>query len=88
MLIYSEKATKFFEIFPLLLSYVVLIKSKVKISQNFVAFFSEYMNFNPKKSELTSFISKSATIGLTFHDWLKFEYSEKATKNFKKSSTQ
>ena len=42
--IYSEKATKFWEIFTLLLSYVVLVKSKVKISQNFVAF-SEYMNF-------------------------------------------
>ena len=43
--IYSEKATKFCEIFTLLLSYVVLVKSKVKISQNCVAF-SEYMNFN------------------------------------------
>jgi hypothetical protein len=32
------------EIFTLLLSYVVPVKSKVKISQNFVAF-SEYMNF-------------------------------------------
>ena len=42
--IYSEKATKFCEIFPLLLSYVVPVKSKGKISQNFVAF-SEYMNF-------------------------------------------
>ena len=42
--IYSEKATKFCEIFTLLLSYVVPVKSKVKISQNFVAF-SEYMNF-------------------------------------------
>ena len=41
--IYSEKATKFCEIFTLLLSYVP-VKSKVKISQNFVAF-SEYMNF-------------------------------------------
>ena len=41
---YSEKATNFFEIFTLLLSYVVLVKSKVKISQNLVAF-SEYMNF-------------------------------------------
>mgnify|MGYP001370235544 CR=1 FL=1 len=41
--IYSEKATKCFEIFTLLLSYVVPVKSKVKISQNFVAF-SEYMN--------------------------------------------
>ena len=36
--IYSERATKFFEIFTLLLSYVVPVKSKVKISQNFVAF--------------------------------------------------
>ena len=42
--IYSEKATKFWEIFTLLLSYVVPVKSNVKISQNFVAF-SEYMNF-------------------------------------------
>ena len=41
---YSEKATKFCEIFTLLLFYVVPVKSKVKISQNFVAF-SEYMNF-------------------------------------------
>ena len=40
-----ERATKFCEIFNLLLSYVVVpVKSKVKISQNFVAF-SEYMNF-------------------------------------------
>ena len=42
--IYSEKVTKFCEISTLLLSYVVLVKSKVEISQNFVAF-SEYMNF-------------------------------------------
>ena len=43
-LIYSEKATKFCKIFTLLLSYLVPVKSKEKISQNFVAF-SEYMNF-------------------------------------------
>ena len=42
--IYSEKATKFCEISTLLLSYVVAVKSKSEISQNFVAF-SEYMNF-------------------------------------------
>ena len=42
--IYSGKTTKFCEIFTLLLSYVMPVKSKVKISQNFVAF-SEYMNF-------------------------------------------
>ena len=40
----SEKATKFWEIFPLLLTTVHTVKSKGKISQNFVAF-SEYMNF-------------------------------------------
>ena len=45
--VYSEKATKFCEISTLLLSYVVPIKSKVEISQYFVAF-SQYMNFyNP-----------------------------------------
>ena len=38
------KAKKLCEIFTLLLSYVVPVKSKVKISQNVVAF-SEYMNF-------------------------------------------
>ena len=36
--IYSEKATKFCEIFTLLSSYVVPVKRKVKITQNFVAF--------------------------------------------------
>ena len=41
---YSEKATKFCEIFTLLLTGTTYDKSKVKISQNFVAF-SEYMNF-------------------------------------------
>ena len=54
--IYSEKATKFCEISTLLLSYVVPVKSKVEISQNFVAF-SEYMNFMyfGPKSELNFF---------------------------------
>ena len=42
--IYSEKATKFCEIFTVDLSYVVPVKSTVEISQNFVAF-SEYVNF-------------------------------------------
>ena len=42
--IYSEKATKFCEIFPILLTVCTLVKSKGKISQNSVAF-SEYMNF-------------------------------------------
>ena len=46
--IYSEKAIKFCEIFPLLLTVCTVVKSKGKISQNFVAF-SEYMNFNLKE---------------------------------------
>ena len=46
--IYSEKATKFWEIFTLLLTTVHTVKSKVKILQNCVAF-SEYMNFNLHK---------------------------------------
>ena len=45
--IYFEKATKFCEIFTLHLTTVYTVKSKVKISQNFVVF-SEYMNFNIK----------------------------------------
>ena len=40
-----KKATKFCEIFTLLLSYVEPVKSKMNILQNFVAF-SKYMNFN------------------------------------------
>ena len=46
----SEKATKLCEIFTLLLSYVVPVKIKVKISQNFVAL-SEYMNFRREYHE-------------------------------------
>ena len=42
--IYSKKATKFCEIFPLLLTVCTVVKSKEKITQNFVAF-SEYKNF-------------------------------------------
>ena len=45
--IYSEKGTKFCEIFTLHLTGTTQDKSKVKISQNFVAF-SEYMNFKSK----------------------------------------
>ena len=49
--VYSEKATKFCEIFPLLLSTVHTDKSKVKILQNFAAF-SEYMNFTKSKNNV------------------------------------
>ena len=44
--LYSKKATKFGEIFPLLLTECTVVKSKGKISQNFVAFL-EYKNFIP-----------------------------------------
>ena len=40
---------KFCEIFTLLLSYVVPVKNKVNILQNFVAF-SEYMNFTTSET--------------------------------------
>ena len=49
LFIYSEKAPKFCKTFPKLLSYVVTVKSKVEISQNFVAF-SEYMKKGPDHS--------------------------------------
>ena len=42
---YSEKATKFCAISTILLTVLQTVKSKVEISQNFVAF-SEYVNFN------------------------------------------
>ena len=44
-IIFSEKAFHFFEISTVDLSYVVMVKSTMEISQNFVAF-SEHMNFN------------------------------------------
>ena len=50
-LIYSKKTTKFCEIFTLLLTGTTWDKSKVKISQNFVAF-SEYMNFTEKRKNV------------------------------------
>ena len=54
--IHSKKATKFCEIFTLLLTIVHTVKSKVKISQNFVVF-SVYMNFtNMEKIILNFFI--------------------------------
>ena len=58
--IYSEKATKFCEIFPLLLSTVHTDKSKGKISQHFVAF-SEYMNFKTKHVEVANLINDDVT---------------------------
>ena len=79
-LIHSEKATQFYEIFTLLLSYVVPVRSKVKISQNFVAF-SEYMNFiingqkcPPHKLVLTIFFIPAALE--IYEGWMKMEESK------------
>ena len=44
-------ATKFWEIFPLLLSFVVPVKIKENILQNYVAF-SEYMNLTKGQIKL------------------------------------
>ena len=59
---YSEKAKKLWE--NLLLSYVVSVKSKGEISQNFVAF-SEYMNFKKiyKLSKNNTFFSRFERTG-------------------------
>ena len=65
--IYSGKATKFCEIFTLLLSQVP-VKSKVKISQNFVAF-SEYMNFNCLKFVFLLFLKVLAHLSAFFQIW-------------------
>ena len=66
--VYSEKATKFCEISTLLLSMVHTDKSKVEISQKFVAF-SEYMNFKYKweiaKSELGRSVRPTSFYGLS-----------------------
>ena len=60
MFIYSEKVTKFCEIFPLLFTTVHTVKSKRKISQNFVAF-SEYMNFKTLNCLFTKSFFKTST---------------------------
>ena len=58
--IYSEKATKFCEISTLLLTAVHTVKSKVEISQNFVAF-SEYMNFTTQDKSMVEILQKVVT---------------------------
>ena len=52
--IYSEKATKFCELFLLLLTVCTVVKSKGKILQNFVAF-SKYMNFIKEVNEMKKY---------------------------------
>ena len=55
---YSEKATKFCKVSTLLVTVCAVVKIKVEISQNFVAF-SEYINFNKlKKYCITKIVAK------------------------------
>ena len=55
------KVYMFWEGHKILLSYVVPVKSKVKISQNFVAF-SEYMNFIIKVTEPQDSLAKKYSL--------------------------
>ena len=73
--IYSEKATKFCEVFPLLLTAVHSVKSKGKTSQNSVAF-SEYMNFDCRKEKMQA--GKINKIGIKLSDEYAFRSSIQA----------
>ena len=68
--IYSEKAPKFCEIFTLLLTVCTVVKSKVKISQNFVAF-SEYMSFNNIWQEFLYFSLNYLGSKLLCNNWIR-----------------
>ena len=72
--IYSEKATKFYEISTLLLSKVHTDKSKVEISKNFVAF-SEYTNFI-SNTERDSIVSSKFRCHFTNKMIVKFKLSK------------
>ena len=71
--LYSEKATKFCEISTVDLSYVVLVKSTVEISQNFVAF-SDYMNFTNKSNQLKKVKNWNSFFVKTYGDQRIFFY--------------
>ena len=73
--VFSEKAAKFCEIFALLLTTVHTVKSKVKISQNFVAF-SEYMNF--KGAYLLDYLVQKK---LAFSEYMNFTENSLIYKN-------
>ena len=71
--IYSEKATRFCEISILLLTVCTVVKSKLEISQKFVAF-SEYMNF----TIVNKFLKNACTL-LIFSKVDKISISTKET---------
>ena len=54
--IYSEKAKNFCKVFPLLLTTVHTVKSKGKISQNYMAF-SEHMNFTNRNRQIVTIVT-------------------------------
>ena len=96
--IYSEKATKFYEIFLLLLTVCTVVKSKGKISQNFAAF-SEYMNFTPiaylmspldlkmfRRAWITQQFKKILPFQFTAYSLLEARSIRSVTKNKKKMS--
>ena len=74
--IYSEKATTFCKMFTLLLSYVLPVKNKGKIPQNFVAF-SEYNDcfFTCSRRFLTSTLDSRISMGRKKHRALKIQRS-------------
>ena len=66
--IYSEKATKFYEISTVDLSYVVPVKYKVEISQNFLAF-SKYLN-----CIVLNLVFEAVNFSLKFYYWISKQY--------------
>ena len=68
---YSEKATKFCEIFTLLLTACTEVKSQMKILQNFVAF-PKYMKFNQNFTRISLDTSPSFWIEIISSHWLPY----------------
>ena len=73
-------ATKFCEIFPLILTTVHTVKSKGIISQNFVAF-SEYMNFTTCFTRFTEVFDSILLIENIKSSFTHFATNEKNKKN-------
>ena len=82
--IYSEKATKFCEMFPLILTVCTVLKSKGNISQKILAF-SEYMNFQKKYYRGTGTLVFQKKVSETFtqawSDWLLSDLQKKNVGN-------
>ena len=81
--IYYETATKFCEIFPLLLTTVHTVKSKGKISQNFVVF-SEYMNLETQNLGLGALPAVAPQPWLSLGRFGKLEFYVSFWKNWRR----